>query len=153
MLRGVQGVALLMMLACTGCSNNPYVPVSGRVTMDGQPLAKVQVIFQPNASTNGGDTGGVGSFAMTDEDGRFTLEAMTPKPQSGAIVGKHTVRIAVPPPSGGGGGDSDSDAGTVGGKSKWKQTVPDRYNEKSELKFDVPAGGTDQANFELKSKP
>jgi hypothetical protein len=35
---------------------------------------------------------------------------------------------------------------------KFKVQLPARYNQQSELTCDVPAGGRNDANFELKSK-
>jgi hypothetical protein len=33
-----------------------------------------------------------------------------------------------------------------------KDKVPEKYNQKTELVYDVPLGGTDEANFDLKSR-
>ena len=138
-----------------GCGSSTYVPVSGKVTYNGAPLAKVQVLFQPTANA-GADAGGVGSFAMTNEKGEFKMEASTPTPTSGAVVGKHQVRIAFPPKAlgtGSQGEDPDSDAATPGGgKGRPKlphQPIPAKYNSETTLTFEVPAGGTSAANFAL----
>lgn len=140
----------LALAALTGCGGGGYAPVSGTVTFNGKPAANVMVTFQPTAKS-GSDAGGVGSFATTDANGRFALEVMSDKPQPGALVGKHRVRIATPPPKGGG-GPADSDAAAGDGKKKgFTDPIPARYNVESTLDFDVPAGGTDQANFDLKS--
>jgi len=136
----------------TGCSGPAYVPVSGRVTLDGKPVADAVIFFQPIGGTDG-DGAGVGSSAKTDADGRFTLQASTPNPTPGALIGKHRVRIgdgkaasaAINP---------DSDAVNPMGKMQPKapkDTIPAKYNTESTLEFDVPAGGTTNANFDLKS--
>ena len=33
-----------------------------------------------------------------------------------------------------------------------QKLIPDKYNEKSELKFTVPSGGTKEADFDVKTK-
>ncbi|MFQ3593354.1 MAG: hypothetical protein SNJ82_09245 [Gemmataceae bacterium] len=147
-----------LVLIGAGCGQSRYVPVSGKVTYNGLPLAKVQVMFQPLASGSI-DAGGVGSFALTNEKGEFTLEAATARPTRGALVGKHQVRIAFPPNAlGGSDADADSDAANPnpGGKGRLKvlkQPIPDKYNSESTLTFDVPAGGTSTANFSLEGPP
>jgi hypothetical protein len=56
------------------------------VTLDGKPLALADVSFQPDGSQRA-------ASARTDADGRYQL--MFKRGQAGAIVGEHTVRIAV----------------------------------------------------------
>lgn len=144
----------LAVLSCTllaGCGDGVnYVAVSGKVTYNGAPLANVQVMFQPNA-TGGIDAGGVGSFAMTDSEGKFTLEAATPTARSGALVGNHQVRIAFPPKAlnGAGGGEDSDAANSRGGSAGVKQPIPAKYNSETTLTFSVPAGGTSTADFSL----
>jgi hypothetical protein len=138
--------------ALGGCGGGTgYAPVSGRVMFNNKPAAGVMVTFQPLAKAAGADAGGVGSFATTDADGRYELEVMSEKPQKGALVGTHRVRIATPPPKGeGGAADADSAAGD-GKKKRFTDPIPPRFNVESTLDFDVPAGGTDKADFDLKS--
>jgi hypothetical protein len=77
-----------------------------------------------------------GSYSATDAEGRFTLVGL--KGKQGAAVGPHRVAIRKPknPRREDGGGEM----------------VPARYNLDTELTFVVPPEGTDQANFDLKSK-
>ena len=133
-------VALMLgVLAIPACSNESYrlAPVSGQVTLDGAAVANVFVNFQPMAAGN--DNPGPGSSGPTDGDRRFTLRAVTGT--KGAVVGKHRVRIS------GLGGESSkqSDAGIV----QPRDIIPAGYNRDSKLIFEVTAGGTDQANFQL----
>jgi hypothetical protein len=145
---------LLGLIILAGCGNNTgYVSVSGQVTLDGQPLANAIVTFQPMANSKG-ETAGVGSFGKTDAQGKFTLEAMTPSPQSGAAVGRHRVRIGT---AGGAPLNTESDSAAPS-KSKGERPripsdrIPSRYNTESTLTFDVPAGGTREAYFKLSLK-
>ena len=130
-------VALLALLtALSGCEGNPYeiAPVSGKVTLDDQPLVDALVTFQP-VSTATTKAPGPGSFGRTDKDGLYQLQVVEPS-QPGAVVGKHQVLIST---ATSGGGDADR---TVG------ERVPRRYRD-GKLQFDVPAGGTTEANFDL----
>jgi len=121
--------AALAGLALAGCGGG-LPSVSGVVTLDGKPLANASVSFQPE----GGGT--QGSYAKTDEEGRYTLKVVG-SDRAGAVAGKHVVRISQFEGSG-----SDS-----GGREK----LPARYNAKTTLTFEVPAGGTDKADFALQS--
>lgn len=143
-----RALMLAALLVATGCGGGGYVPVSGRVTYNDAPLAGAQVLFQPIGG-QGGVATGVGSFGRTDAEGRFTLEASTATPTAGAVPGKHTVRIALPPAKG---ASQDSDAANAGGKPNTQQAnpIPAEYNEKTNLTFEVPAGGSKSADFALK---
>ena len=78
-----------------GCAGQGLAPVSGRVTLDGKPAANVHVSFQPMA-TGGNINPGGGSYAIVDEDGRFTLKTVDGD-KRGAVVGKHRVEINIRP--------------------------------------------------------
>src|SRR5881409_1494611 len=73
-----------------GCGEAKYVKVSGVVTLDGQPYKNAVVSFQP-ISSEGNPNPGRGSTGLTDENGRYTL--VTDDGHTGAVVGKHRVRI------------------------------------------------------------
>jgi len=83
-----------LLLACMGCGGAADVaPVSGVVLYGDQPLAGAGITTQPIAK--GTENPGSGSFGKTDEQGRFTLELVTP-PMPGAIIGEHRVMITPP---------------------------------------------------------
>jgi hypothetical protein len=128
---------LVLLLLLAGCGG-PYhtAPVSGRVTLNGQPLAKASVSFQPVA-VQGKLEPGPGSGAFTDADGRYTLRLISPD-TPGAVVGKHKVRINLVPET-----NPNDD------KPRPRPQLPARYNGKTELEFDVPSGGTRSADFNL----
>ena len=130
-----------MLLAGCGASGG-FVPVSGKVTLDGQPLANAHVAFQP-LSKPGTDTPGVGSYAVTGADGGFIMHSAE-NDQPGAVEGKHRVEINLKSDS--------SDADPRLRASQPKVVLPLKYNRQSELTFEVPAGGSSAANFELKSQ-
>ena len=145
-MRALLTVALVAALVgLTGCGGGPkFAAVSGRVTLNDQPLEGVAVDFQP--TSNSKEPPGPGSTGKTDKDGRYTLRSQLDASQAGAVVGKHQVRIWAPE------GSQDRDAdGRVKGKKTDRPLIPGRYHVNSELTFDVPAEGTDKADFALKS--
>jgi hypothetical protein len=135
----------LLSLFTAGCgSRDPYTyaPVSGRVTLNNKPLADATVSFQPVAA--GTATPGTGSAAITDKDGRFTLEVVGTKVK-GAVVGMHKVRIDLP---------REPENDPTDDRPKKIKHLPAKYSGKdTKLEFDVPAGGSDAANFDLKMSP
>lgn len=155
----VAGVAAVC-LALAGCGGGPkYVSVSGTVKVDGKPYKNAVVSFQPMASKGVDDAGAVGSSALTDENGRFTLLTNDGKP--GAAPGRHKVRIqtkrddptAFVDPSVGSPDDPDPDFGNKKKKQNTKvDPIPtDWYADTGGKEYTVPAGGTDQANFDIES--
>lgn len=138
------------LLLAVGCSGDGFklVPVSGRVTKNGQPLANVRVTFQPI-----GENPGPGSAGTTDADGRYKLVVSSQQHQGdGAVVGKHTVRIGSVLP-GEGANVTDPSIGSPDGEPlTGKELIPPKYNQDTILTFDVPPGGTDKADFDLKFK-
>ncbi|MEM7311658.1 MAG: hypothetical protein AAF497_00765 [Planctomycetota bacterium] len=143
-MKSVSQIAALLALLCAfvGCDSSPYqlAPVSGKVTFDGKPLAGGVVNFQPRA-TEDSKTVGPGCTVNCDSEGRFVLKTIDG--DDGAVVGTHTVRIYSFSPETA--GDSDTDSGRV-------EKIPLKYNYRSTLTFDVPAEGTDAANFDLTAK-
>jgi hypothetical protein len=127
----------LFMLAIlsTGCGpGGPKIAyVTGRVTMDGKPLANATVVFIPE---NGRPAG-----ASTDANGNYVLNFA--QGRRGAIPGNNTIRITTqrdPTPG---------ENGTAIPGSK--ETIPPRYNAESELTFTVEPSKRNTANFDLKS--
>lgn len=131
------GAALPVLVGCGGDSFT-VKPVSGRVTLNGKPYAKGVVAFQPIGDKENPNPG-PGSTAYTDSDGRFTLQINPQTP--GAVVGTHRVQFWTQMSVA-----SANDEGTG-----WREPIPARYNMESNESFVVPAEGTDQANFDLKS--
>ncbi|MEN1678136.1 MAG: carboxypeptidase-like regulatory domain-containing protein [Planctomycetota bacterium] len=135
---------LLALVGAAGCGGGPFdfASVSGVVTLDGEPLSNAIVRFIPQRS---GESTLVGptSHAVTNEEGRFRLE--TYQGRNGAVVGPHVVSV------------STLEQRLVDPKNSDKveivtpERVPKRYRNPSELEFDVPSGGTDDADFELTS--
>src|SRR6516162_4504247 len=112
----------VLLLLPAGCGKSNYAPVSGRITMNGKPLANAAVVFSPIPDI-GSSSAGPGSGATTDADGRYTL-LITGTTTRGAVIGKHKVQQLPPKYSG-------------------KNTV---------LEFEVQRGGSTSADFDLNIK-
>jgi hypothetical protein len=113
--------------------------VSGTVTLDGKPLANALVAFQPMA-TAGKPNAGMGSTGVTDANGKYTLKTVDTD-RSGAVVAKHSVMI-----------NMKVEGGELDTLRPPPKGLPAKYNRQSELQFDVQPGGSDAANFDLKSR-
>jgi hypothetical protein len=140
--RGSLAVACLAMAALhTGCDakSGGLAPVSGIITLDGKPVPGAQVSFQPQGGEQ--KNPGPGSAGVCDVSGRYELTTIRKEP--GAVTGPHAVRVYGPKDKMISGSDVD-----VPGR---KELFPPKYNFQTELSFEVPAGGTDQANFDLSS--
>jgi hypothetical protein len=131
------------LLAAPGCGSRQFVPVSGKVTLNGKPLANALVSFN-RIPPEGSIESGPSAVGTTGQNGEFTLRVSLK--QAGALVGKHRVAITAMSSQ----VDPESDAPVAPGGGP-RNILPARYSEKSELTFEVPAGGTGQANFDLKA--
>jgi len=139
-------------LGSAGCGDSPFetAPVSGKVTLNGQPLADARITFQPIGSEK---EQGPGSATTTDAEGKFTLT--TAEGSRGATVGKHQVRISTLKMNE---DKRTDDAGFLRRASNpanvlVPEKVPQKYGRESPLTFDVPKEGTDSANFDLTGDP
>lgn len=83
--------SVVVCLAIAGCGGEMKVaPVSGTVTLDGEPLERASVLFLPEK--------GRPSFGVTDEYGIYHLAYS--RAENGAEVGDCTVKITASPPDG-----------------------------------------------------
>jgi hypothetical protein len=122
----------------TGCESGPKaVPVSGRVTLDNKPLANATLQFVPASGEKAPQLSSVGT---TDENGRYSLVLNNDSNTKGAVAGKYKVIIML-------GAQSGTDT-----KPTYHKQLPERYNRKTQLECEVPAGGRDDANFDLTSR-
>ena len=127
----------LLLLAGCGGSKYPTAPVSGTVRMNGKPLPDAALTFQPGG-------GGMASVGVTDKDGRYTLEFYD-SGQSGAVVATHRVLIRTHRRS------NTEDTSSDVSNPNLRDPIPQRYNDNTELTMEVPAEGTESADFDLKS--
>jgi hypothetical protein len=130
-----------LLVPVVGCGGQKVAPVSGKVTMNGQPLAGAIISFQPDLESY---EDAPGSTGKTNDKGEYTLKLLTG--ENGARVCKHKVRInqwATKPGA--------KDAPSERGGPPLEDKVPARYNDATELTFTVPSSGTSKADFDLKS--
>jgi hypothetical protein len=127
----------LLLFLVAGCGSKA-VPVSGKVTLDGQPVANAVVAFVGDKDARGL---GAGAEGKTDANGNYSLRIVT-KDVDGALPGKYKVVISLVEAE-----NSESNAKPAERKEK----IPEAFNARSELKFEVPSGGTTSANFDLKT--
>jgi hypothetical protein len=112
----------------------PLGDVTGKVTMDGQPLAGANVRFVPTdpiygETSNGKPKAASVSIGVTDDSGRYKLLYVTDV--SGAFVGQHRVEIEAKDPSG-------------------RERILPEFNMRSTLKRDVKAG-SQEIDFDVQS--
>lgn len=117
----------------SGCSDVPadqpdLSPVTGIVTLDGNPLTGATIVFE--------SAGGQVAFGQTDENGRY--EMVYKGPWKGAVNGQNTVRITTA-------SDAPPDPG-------WREPIHPFYNRRSTLTAEVVAG-ENTFDFALESKP
>ena len=131
--------AALAILFAVGCRDEyPAAPVSGVVTLDGKPLTGAKIGFEP--IRDGGSTlVGPGAYGKTNGEGRYELKTLLG--DDGATIGRNRVWIRTYRAGG-------SEEGGFSPPAR-KEEVPLRYNERSELVFEVPPKGAEDADFEL----
>jgi hypothetical protein len=146
--RGVRpGLAALLAAAIGGCSgaptdDRPLQSVTGQVTLDGQPLARGLIRFEPSspeATTAGGATIDQGQFAL-DRD-------------AGLVPGNYRVSITglgpeTPAPA----NEGEQAPGPETGKAPLKEPIPARYNVQSTLTAEVGGDRDNTFEFTLTSK-
>lgn len=120
------------LLVTAGCDSGPAIsPVTGTVTLDGEPYPSAQVRFVTAS--------GRPAMGLTDESGNYTLVYM--RDQRGALPGDYKVDITTVHVS-----TSDSDGGR-----EPPEKLPAKYNRLTELKATV-VDGPNTIDFDLTSR-
>lgn len=138
----VVGMGVSSVLGCGGDSVKT-VDVSGIVTLDDKPMPNIRVNFVSDAEVDGKKHVAV---ATTDSAGKFTLKA---------APGMNTVTFAAGAEGFAGDAESGMDPGQAeaamtSGSVRPSVVIPDKYTKDGE-KFEVPEGGSSDANFKLSS--
>jgi hypothetical protein len=122
--------AFVFALLISGCGGGDdkleLIPVTGNVTLNGQPLAGAMVNFL--------GTDGLASTGLTDSAGNYVLKFDDNQP--GCLAGPKVVNIVM-----GGADEEGADPDAPDAK------IPDRYNRKTELTADV---SDDNRTFDFK---
>ena len=130
----------LVIALCAGCGSGGYktVPVSGKVRLDGKPLADATLMFVPIVDGLSNDPP-PSSVGTTNKDGNYDLVISSNAKRKGAVTGMHKVFITL---------------GAKGASAETKRTyhrhLPAEYNRKTKLECEIPAGGRKDADFDLK---
>ncbi len=121
---GLKILAAFALVLPAGCGRGPddLGRVSGKVTLDGQPLANATVVFSPKTAASQ-------SVAVTDANGEYSL--LYSSDVHGAKPGEHRVAISSFTE-----GDPDGDPPVA----KVAERVPYKYNLRSELSTTVSPG-------------
>lgn len=142
---------LTLVLLAAGCGGPQRATVEGVVTLDGKPLADVEVQFIPEAGQRGGESP---ASAYTDEAGHYRIEAGG---SGGVCVGPNRVcvndaKLMMP------GGGTDPNDGTPGAVPKTgprRSRVPEIYSDATRNPYRAVAirPGVQTVDFDLKLKP
>lgn len=120
-----------------GCSGSSIVPVEGKVTLDGKPLAEASIVLGQLRATSPGPFVGT-----TDAEGHFAL-GTSENAGGGVAPGEYRLMITTVKMTGGG---MEFDPPPT-----QKEVVPVQFRDGSQF-FTVPPGGKTDANFDLKTK-
>ncbi|HEY2412078.1 MAG TPA: carboxypeptidase-like regulatory domain-containing protein [Pirellulaceae bacterium] len=127
-------LAIVVGCVAVAACNSEKLPrlsrVSGTVTLDGQPVPEASVVFE------GAQPGEPTSLGKTDATGKYELYYS--RGHKGTTVGEHVVLI------------SSYQGPTDENPEPKKETIPAKYNAKTEEKRTVKRG-TNKIDFELKS--
>jgi len=134
-------ICLAIVGATGGCGESDPLgrhAISGSVTLDGAPIEKGSIGFQPadKSITSGGDAIANGKYSIPRE--------------TGLPIGKYRVTINAPKPGTGG----DVTAGALPGEAVPvpQELIPPEWNVKSEQFIEVTEKGPYVFNFDVKSK-
>jgi len=138
---------LLLLTSVSGCGSQSefkMVPVTGTVSLDGQPLAGAMTKFFPAGKVNEESQG------RTDASGKFQLDGVHGK--TGAMPGEHKVVITRLVMKDGTPVDPKIDFALVVHEAR--ESLPATYSniDETTLTATVPAAGGN-IDFQLKSKP
>jgi hypothetical protein len=119
-----------------GCGGDPLgrQPVSGSVNLDGAPLPKGSIRFQPLEK-------GIGTGARV-EGGKYAIAR-----KDGLPVGKYLVLINAAAT----GADAQSDAPPGAPPAPPKELIPEDWNEKTEHTIEITSGKNEH-NFDVQTK-
>jgi hypothetical protein len=127
-------MAAVFLLVSAGCQDRTIGTVAGTITLDGKPLPDGSLVFAPTRVGAGRTNGGVisgGRYELTSSVGVMRV-AINSTAYVEPVNGKEAV---------------DPENPLAG---PYRERVPARYNEKSELTVTVEPG-MNEANFDLHS--
>jgi hypothetical protein len=136
----------LLLLPALGCGKGSHyqtAPVSGRVTLNKQPLAHAEVIFSP--VTKEGEKATAYSIGETDDAGNYQLQTIIDnRTVPGGLVGDNQVEINVNE-------RNMEEKMVLDERGRPRRLLPAKYTSDTKLRCSVPSTGRTDANFDLKS--
>lgn len=129
----LSGICLSMLLL-TGCGGDGLTPISGTVTLDGQPIQNGRIAFTPKGGSEGTMAG------ATIKDGKYEARVSLGK-MGVAVRAQKMVPIKNP----------DAHQKDVGITEQPESIIPAKYNDKSELTADIVEGKSEYS-FNLTTK-
>ncbi len=154
---GVVALLALGVLSVLGCGSGPgdLNPVSGKVTLDGEPLAGATVSFSPVSDDSGrpavGTTNEQGVYELTDMRFSQAGPGVAPGEYQVTISKTSVAEQSYPEEDDPNYGDLPDPTGT--GSSAVKSLVPEKYGDRSSsgLTATVESGSNENVDFELTS--
>lgn len=131
----VTAASLISLVGCGHQDGPELATVAGKITLDGEPLPRVNLRFVPETP------GGSPSFGGTNANGQYKL--LFNANRQGAMLGKHRVEIEPASP------ETDDDGKPL--PTAKVVTIPKKYVQAGVLTAEVK-GGKNTVNFELVSK-
>ena len=130
---------LTSLLAGCGSSGPELTDVTGKITLDGQPVVACNVTFVPTG-------GGSPSYGKTDSKGEYRL--MYTRDKYGAMLGQHSVTLETQKLS-----KSEKEELRSAGEDVPSDsvTIPKKYREDGALTAEVKSG-KNKIDFDLKSE-
>ena len=141
---GLLGVAIAAAgaIGCGGEGPEGRQTVYGKVTLDGQPLARGEIAFDPDPDGSGGATVSTGGVIV---DGSYSISG-----EDGPTAGKYRVSIR----SGGGRRPTPRPLQACPRRRRRRKGIRSpRYNTDSTLTAEIKPNGSTSADFELTSEP
>jgi len=130
-----QRSALVLLILLAGCAPDTggRLPVTGTISLKGQPIDQGTINFSAKPGTEGGFAGAL------IQDGKYSIPA-----SQGLMPGIYQVRISAPVPG-------TAVAETAPGESgpPAQDRVPPRYNSQTTLEFEVKAGLKNEFSFDV----
>jgi hypothetical protein len=124
------GCCMLAILLIVGCSREARLyPVSGSVSLDGQPVSEGDIVFHSPDGVRGPDAGKIegGNYALKTTEGKKRVEISASKIRPGGARG-------------------------AGGEPVPEEYISARYNLESTLTAEVQARDINRFDFSLESK-
>lgn len=136
------GVFVVLLLAGCGEYRLPTTPVSGQITVNGEPAAGAQIVLVPTGGP--AKEAGVSATAKSEADGSFTISsAYDTQSGDGAVQGTYKVAVfwTGPPVEG-----EDPEAAAPTDRPS---AIPEEYNQADTTPLDPVAVGPDPVTIPI----